>query len=403
MGALSKNATELLHCIFFGKHTKKHLKSSDFHFIMVSEDGKLDLIWNLSLVCPWDCEICCVDAAYVSSEDGEVVIKSGFLTDKITFVKEGRTSLFNQAARTLQEKKAELDLEHKLKVLDNLSGRTVKINFSGGDPLVVDENIEVIREFSRRFGREYTEVSTTGAGLAKSNPEELGAVIGKLKFSYDAASGLYNPNRPRGYNNSNLHRASQYGKEGVFTVAETPLSIRNTNDEAIELIYENLHRADIDTVLLMRLFPVGRGLQRKTEIPTKEQYRSAIQKYRELESRLGTPKLRVQCALKYLDQTDGENPCDLFRESFAITPKGIFITSAWALGRNGEPLDDAFVLGDLTQDHVDTILATPKAQTYRERMNDNFGHCKIFSYFNSQKQDPLERIFDKADPLYRGK
>ena len=370
---------------------------------MVPKTRKLDLIWNLSLVCPWDCEICCVDAAYVGSEDGEGVIKSGFLSDKTTFAKEKRSSSFNQAADILQKKKAELDLEHKLKVLDNLSGKTVKINFSGGDPLVVDENIEVIREFSRRFGREYTEVSTTGAGLTKSNPEELGAVIGKLKFSYDAASGLYNPNRPRGYNDSNLHRASQYGKEGVFTVAETPLSIRNTDEEAVKLIYENLHRAGIDTVLLMRLFPVGRGLQRKDEIPTEEQYRRAIETYREMESRLGTPKLRVQCALRYLDQTDGENPCDLFRESFAITPKGIFITSAWALGRNGEPLDDAFVLGDLTQDHVDTILATPKAQTYRERMDDNFGHCKIFSYLHSQKQGPLERIFDRADPLYTGK
>ena len=312
---------------------------------MVFEDDKLDIIWNLSLVCPWNCEICCVDAAYVNTEDGEGVITSNFLTDKKNFVKDKKKgSIFNQAAKILQEDKLELDLENKLKVLDNLSGRKVKINFSGGDPLVVDENIHIIKEFSKIFGREYTEVSTTGAGLTKSNPKDLGRVIRKLKFSYDATSELYNPNRPKGYNNSNLYRASRYGKEGVFTVAETPLSIRNVSDESIDLIYQNLHRADIDTVLLMRLFSVGRGCQRKNEIPSEEQYRNAIHKYKKMESELGKPKLKVQCALKYLDEVSNENPCDLFRESFAITPKGLFITSAWALGRNGEPLDDVLSL-----------------------------------------------------------
>ena len=36
---------------------------------------KLDLIWNISLICPWDCHFCCTDAAHVERSGNSVRIR----------------------------------------------------------------------------------------------------------------------------------------------------------------------------------------------------------------------------------------------------------------------------------------------------------------------------------------
>ena len=363
---------------------------------------KLDIIWNTSLVCPWDCDICCVDAVHVTSENGQISVKSNELQEQEYIPKINGESIWDTAAKFRQSQGLELNLEQKIQVLKNInSDYKVKINFSGGDPLVLKETFNLIKKAYDMFGKESIQISTTGAGLSKYNPLDLVPLINKLKFSYDSAEGLYNPNRPSGYNNSNLKHASQFSKEGIFTMAETPLTIRNTKPETIALIYENLHLAEIDQVLPMRLFPVGRGMNRQQETPTSSQYLRALDTFKKLEEKYKTPTLKPQCALKYLNpHGNKENPCDLYNESVAITPNGTLITSAWAIGPTGKPLDDAFVLGNISENHIDDILNSPKAKYYENHINDNFGHCKIFAYFNSKKEDPLERIFDKADHLY---
>src|SRR3989344_5613718 len=365
---------------------------------------KLDIIWNISLICPWDCEICCVDAVHVSGDNSDVIIRSNTLNTVDILEKERGKSIFDLAAERRQKQGLELNLEQKLQVLENLRGNyIVKINLSGGDPLVVSENLHIIKMASELFGKNNTQISTTGAGLSRYKPEELASFIGKLKFSYDGPNGIYNPNRPLTYNDSNLRKASRFSENGIFTIAEVPLSVRNIDPLVIALLYENLSQAKIDQALIMRLFPVCRGMNVPQELPTREQYLRAIEKFKELEKQYKKPEIRLQCALKHLyneNRNNESNPCDLFRESFAITSKGILITSAWAIGPTGEPLDEAFVLGDVSKNHIEELLRSEKARYYQEHLADNFGQCKIFSYLNSRKQNPLERIHDKSDPLY---
>ena len=366
---------------------------------------KLDIIWNMSLVCPWDCAICCVDAYHVIRNGDSIILKSEGLNKIERYKVENGKSIYDQAARIFQSKGIELNLEQKLKVLENLQCETpVKINFSGGDPLVVSENFEVIKRASEIFGRNHIQVSTTGAGLSNYDPSELVSFINKLKFSYDGTNGKYypkeNPNRPIGYNNSNLTNANRFGKAGVYTIAEIPLTIRNTNESEISLIYENLNRAGIDEALLMRLFPVGRGFNRRLETPSPEQYIKTIDKFMGLGEKYGKPIVRLQCALKYLYSRDNsQNPCDLYRKSFAITNNGLLIASAWAIGPTGRPLDDVWVFGNIAEKHIDDILNSEKARYYEKHLNDNFGHCKIFSFFNGKKETLLGRIFEKKDPI----
>jgi len=365
-------------------------------------DG-LDIIWNISTVCPWDCDICCVDAVHITRDKDRVKIRSDGLIRTDYIERDRNLSIYDQAERFRQDKSLELTLEEKLRVIDHLEGsRRVKLDFSGGDPLVCSDNLEAIRCAAQKFGRENLGISTTGAGLSMKDPEELIPYISKMEFTYDNADGRFDPIRPMGYNNQNLRRASLFRREGLRVKALMPLHMRNTEEGLLRLLYENLHHAGIDVVEPMRYFPVGRGFGKTDGIPTKEQYMKAIETLMDMETKLGSPIVKLQCALKGLYDTSGVNPCNLYREGLGLTSRGILLTDAWAIGPRGEPLDDAFVLGSLVDNHVDELLNNERGKQYWGRLDENSPHCKIFAYLHSGREDSLERLFDESDPLYVG-
>ena len=368
------------------------------------EPQKVDLIWNITLVCPWDCKICCVDAVHVTKRNGLIQLRSNALTrvEQVAY-HTGKGSAFDQAMALRQHEGWELNIEGKLRVLDHLEGFLPKIDISGGDPLSASENLEVLRIASLRFGRQQITLTATGAGLARCKPEEIATWIGELNFTYDNVSTEGNENRPGGYADGNLRKAAQFAAAGVKTRGECPLSAQNISDEILRRLYMDLHEAGIGTLLLMRLFPVGRGAFRTSDIPTPAQYRHAIKLLRQMEAEFGGPKVKLQCALKFFDRQDMvENPCDLLRESFGLMADGTLLASPWAVGAHGKPLDDTWVLGNLATTSLADILQSEKAQKYAVHLNDNFGHCKIFAFINSKRENHLERIFDKSDPLYAG-
>lgn len=361
----------------------------------------LNIIWNMSLICPYDCSICCVDAVNVKSKGDKVKISYEGLTREIVVNRVKGLDIYDQALKIRQKKGLELSLEEKLRVLDNLEGVDFEIDFSGGDPLVCSENLEVIRYAANKYGEENLTVTTTGVGLSKIKAEQLIPYISKLEFTYDNVEDKFDPIRPRGYNNSNLKKASLLSKQGIKVKALTPLSKRNITPNILRLIYENLYLAEIEEVELMRYFPIGRGLGKNEEIPSREEYERAIEIFKEMEEQYGLPKVKLQCALKCLYDTFNENPCDLYRKSFGITAKGILLTSPWAIGSRGEPLDEIFVLGSLVDHSISELLNSEKGLYYQKRIDENFGHCKIFAYLNSNKRNPFDRLFDRTDPLKR--
>jgi len=362
----------------------------------------VDIIWNITLVCPWDCNVCCVDAVHVARKNGRIHLRSESLhkAETIPFV-QNLGSVFDQAIAFRQKQGLELSFEDKLRVLDNLDGYFPKIDFSGGDPLASQENLEVMQIASNRFGRQQITLTATGAGLTRCSPAEIAPLIGELNFTYDSVTLEGNENRPTGYATGNLRKATQFAKAGVKTRGECPLTIENIDASTLTQLYLNLHESGIDKLLIMRLFPVGRGSFRVEYIPSIAQYRRAINTLREMEHRYGTPKVKLQCALKMLDnQRPDENPCDLMRESLGLTANGTLLTSPWAANYVGNPLDDAWVLGNLAQNPLAELLTTRKAKEYEKRLDDNHGHCKIFAFLHSKRVRSLDRVFDLSDPLY---
>lgn len=364
-----------------------------------------DIIWNTTLVCPWDCAICCVDAVHVVGEAGKVKVRSQGLAKVELIEHQGEGTRYDVALRHLQAAGRELIWEKKLAVLDNLKGESVRLDISGGDALTVAEGRNLLMEASRRIGRQNLTLTVTGAGLRKRDISMVAASIGEFNFTFDPGTSDATNLRPAGYAASNLQLAKLMSKLGVPVRAEMPLTRFAINRQSLEKIYDQLADAGIQHLLLMRLFAVGRGLINEHAIPSRAEYLHAIEVLQNHAQRRSGPKVKLQCALRHLTatsgtETSGKNPCDLVTESFGLMADGTLLTSPWAVGPTGAPLHPSFVLGNLADSSFAQLRSAPAAKELSRRANENFGHCKIFAFQHSNRANPVDRMTDKADPLF---
>lgn len=375
--------------------------------IPVVSGKKVELIWNTTLVCPFNCSKCCVAAVHGAIRKGKVMVSSNDL-GTYTFVGIRPKNVsphwhFDEIARQRQSAGLELDFAGKLRVLDHLGGVAPKIDFSGGDLLVVSESMPLIRQASERFGRNNVTVTATGIGLKMVDPAELAAIAGEVNITYDGTPPEDDPLVPNGYSIANLREGVRLAEHGVAVRAEIPLTLQNIHSDELERIYRALAETPIERLLVMRLFPVGRGELREDQIPTAAEYRGAIALLRSLEAELGGPTVKLQCALRHLDGgTTGVNPCDAVSESFGLMADGTLLASPWAIDKDGQPFED-WVLGNLATTPMTEILASDRVARFLDNADANFGHCKIFSGIYGTDPDPIARTKQKADPLYAEK
>lgn len=372
---------------------------------------KFDFIWNITLVCPWDCEFCCTDAAHVASMTGSIILRENGLSTSKTVSRDLKSLFEDQypgvhcnkydlALIDRQLRGLEPNLEEKMAVLRNLNGLDLKIDFAGGEPLACHENVLIIKAASEMFGKQSISVTSTGIISKAHNILEISGFIGEYEFTYDEPDLAIKQCRPKGYNNSNLRVAEKFSQLGVRTKAQLPIHKENISLRAAESIYNSLCNSNISELLLMRTFPVGRGIgYLENNALTKPELTEAIQNYSRLDTSNKT-SIRLQCALKTLSKTELSltNPCDLMQSSYGINFHGDLLISAWANNVKGFPLSNAFVLGNLCNSSFHEISKTEKFQRYKKRIDENFGHCKIFAYANSINRDE-DSLFSKLDPL----
>lgn len=167
-------------------HYESTLRLLD-HSAASAGSRKFDIIWNLTLICPWNCEACCVAAIHARKHGAKLLMSSNDLSryEELPF-DPAAGSVWDQAAKVRQHRGHELNLAGKLQVLEHLAGLNVKIDFSGGDVLSVTENLVVLRTAAHRFGQENITLTATGTGLAQRDVRELAAMIGEFNFTYDS-------------------------------------------------------------------------------------------------------------------------------------------------------------------------------------------------------------------------
>ncbi|MGR8922321.1 radical SAM protein [Rhizobium leguminosarum] len=366
----------------------------------------IDIIYNMTLICPHDCVGCCVDAMHVTRRGDEIIIRTSGLREEERIPRGDRkTSIYDAAALTMQKQGLELTLEQKLRIISHIDLDNVKLDISGGDPLAVTENLAVLRAASAKFGRERITLTSTGSGVARIDLKELTTLAGEFNFTYDSASPDDVEDRPATYASSNLKLGRKLAALGAATRAEFPITRATSDPDHVERLYMQLHHAGISKLLLMRLFPVGRGAAIEDKTLKTAEYLTAIAQLRALEKQFGSPKVKLQCALRHIEShvasnaIAGSNPCDFVRESFGLTSRGLLLASPWAINDRGGPMHPDFVIGSLLQTPLSLLLASEKVARIRERADENFGHCKIFSWMFSTQQG-IGRLFDKADPLF---
>ncbi|NLH69690.1 MAG: radical SAM protein [Brooklawnia sp.] len=367
-----------------------------------TEEGSLvDIIWNVTAICPWNCAACCVSAVNVKGRDDQVLLSSPDLSTEESLPRDpSRGTIFDQALAHRQQAGLELKLDDKMRVISNLRDVPVRLDISGGDALSARENYAVLEEAASVLGPDSVTLTATAAGLAGYDVDSVAANIAELNFTYDGPPPAEDALRPATYAKGNLKRAMQFARKGVAVRAECPLTTQNIRPDVLRRIYTDLAEAGVGTILLMRLFPVGRGLYHAESVPALTEYRDAIRFLRDLEGRLGGPKVKLQCALRALDGPSDSNPCDAIDSSFGLMWDGTLLGSPWAINAHGRPVDAAWVLGNLAQTSLAEILRGDQVSSLRARTAENHSHCKIFSWLNGASSNSVDRMFEKMDPLF---
>ena len=265
---------------------------------------------------------------------------------------------------TANNSQDDLSLEEKLAIVENLDSDSIKIDVSGGDPLIEAENINVIKALSSKLGRLNISITSTGKGLENVSLSELSNYTSEIGFTYDF-SDKFSTHRPDEYNEHNLSLAKRVSQKGIPTIAQTPLIKVNIGEEIINGIYTNLYLAGIDKLLLMRFLESGKGSSRKDLLINQKEINSAIRFYRELEREYGQPIIKVAPFAR------GNLIGNIFT-SLNISSQGFLLSSPWAYEPNGEPKDYS-IIGDLKTNRLSDLFGKGIVQRFVNQLKYNLG------------------------------
>lgn len=312
----------------------------------------MDVIWNLTKACPWDCAICSVPALHVCDTTAEYIYSKQ------------------------KEKGKELTLAEKFTVLKSLADRNFEIDFSGGDPLYYDEDFRVIEQATRWLPARKIGVSMTGSKITDAKLKPL-KEVSVVEFTLDNLPERENPFRPRGYNLASMIAMKKCVTVGIKTRAVTVLYSTTILKENLESVYYWLCENNITEWELLRFYPVGKGAKLLRITPSDSEYLSAMDFLRKLH---GFTRIFFQHSLKILE---GTIRCPAAIEAIGILPGGEVTACAWAMNNDTLPFKE-FYLGKLPEDDLDEIIdRAQKIPEYSKRAK----FCRVIAYLNQKYKE----------------
>lgn len=284
----------------------------------------MDVIWNLTRVCPWDCAICCVSGLHVCNTTKHYLYEHQ------------------------KEIKKELTLAEKLTVLKILVEKDIDIDFSGGDPLYYNEDYQVIEQALRWIPSEKISISMTGSKITDVKLSLL-KKVGVVEFTLDNLPEIDNPLRPRGYNLASMIAMQKCTEVGIKARAVTVLYSHTMAEENLEKLYSWLCENRIEEWEFLRFYPSGRASKYISMLPSENDY---LQTMKFIKSFNGFTKVFFQHSLRILN---GKSKCSAGVGSIGILPDGQVTACAWALDENCNSFKD-FYIGQLPKDNFDEII-----------------------------------------------
>lgn len=320
-------------------------------------------ILTLTRCCTQNCDFCAVDAIVPLS-----VINC----------------LRDCAANAAKEQEIGNELTHDqwTKVIKNLLLIDNKMEFdlSGGDclalPWVRNEFIPFLLETvgdNKRVSITATAVSLR-AWLDEIHKIDNPIFPGNVHITYDG----YRP-----YSFDNLALVKPLRDLGVDVHAECPLTVENCSQTMVNRIYKVMLDYQISEILLMRFFPVGRGVKSGESNPwepTALQYRNAIAEFQRISKLYNNgPKIKLQCALKeYIPESRGYVLCKMGNSTWCVMPNGDVLICPWAYGMNGNALDQSFVAGNALDSPE--FIVKQSSLLIKAQYKEAPGKCKVLEF-----------------------
>jgi len=127
---------------------------------------------------------------HVKAVGDSIVVRHSSLARTVLLNREVACSPYDVAYGYAVKHGMEISTGTKLQVLENIASYegSVAIDFSGGDPLVVNDNIGIMKHAASVLGRENIGISSTGIGLRRYDVGLLANIVSRVDFTYDSSS-----------------------------------------------------------------------------------------------------------------------------------------------------------------------------------------------------------------------
>lgn len=308
---------------------------------MSNNFNKIRVVWNLTNKCPFNCPMCVASANTRIEKD---IDKNLILQSILSFGKENIT-----------------------------------IDFSGGDPLFIDKDIEIVKKASVILGRDNISISSTGLSLSKLSDEELILLSSSYDMTYDFPK-LYSEYdiRDKRYNSMNYEQCKRLKMLGLNVDIFIP--VRNIDDIYFEQLAKDICEINPTSVKLLKCMPLNNHFD--TSAIDNNILVNLLKKYLE---KLGyNGSVSINCTLK--EDFKNDNGCNMLTErKVGLDQFGNLYTCIWASDLLIEKKDNPFYLGNLTECSLLEILSSIELNEQLEKINKNRNKCYVLEFYNKRQ------------------
>ena len=294
-------------------------------------EGKLSIIYDITKRCPWNCKMCCMNAA-----------------------------------RGCEALMGELPMDRKLSLISEMAEinktRDVYVDFSGGEIMTNLENICVVEKAAMLMGKEKIGISSSGYKMTDDLAKRLSASISNFEMTMDVLPGRSYELRPFGYSLAAANAIPYLKKYGIEVGIQTVLARQNCNEANLRELYQFLCENGVDDWSLLKFYPSGRGENYKHEVLSEEDETWAVRFIKGLDaSNSSEYKPRVDFHYRMKNHEKHSTECRCVRKSIGILPDGLVTSCFWAIDADQTVSDDRFNLGSVKTESLVDILNGPKA------------------------------------------
>ena len=300
------------------------------------------VVWNLTNSCPFNCPMCVA------------------------------------SANTRREKN--IDKGKILQSLLSVPKEKLTIDFSGGDPLFLPENIEIVKKASSILGKDNISISSTGLSIAKLSDEDLISLSSSYDMTYDfPKKNVQYDIRDKRYNPINFEQCKRLIKLGLSVDIFVP--IRDISFTYYDELAKDLCEINPESINLLKCMPLNERFdtQNIDSVKFADYLTATLRKYGY------SKKIGINCALQ--EDYKCEKNCNMLTEKkIGLDQFGDLYTCIWASDILTDKTNNPFYLGNVLDNTLLEILNSEKTKAFKNNLDDNRNICHVLNYYQKHKQ-----------------